>query len=143
MRANELFCKLSRERNLNVWFDNINLHVGDEYSSVIHTAIMHTKIFIPILSPAIASELKEKGYSINTFYSDEWRWAAENEQLVVLPIAIDGYDLRSEENKIFEKIVGHEPSGIDMTRKPLDPRLPEKVGYAKLLESIMVHLGLS
>lgn len=143
MRASELFCKLSRERHLNVWFDNSSLQVGEEYSSVIRTAIMNAKIFIPILSPAIASELNEKGYSIDTFYSDEWRWAAENEQLIVLPIAIDGYDLRSEENKIFEHIVGHQPSGIDMTRKPLDPYLPEKVGYAKLLESIMVHLRLS
>lgn len=143
LAANELFCKLTRESGLNVWFDNVSLHGGEEYTDSIYSAIRQSKIFIPILSPSIAKDLQRYGEAISTFYSQEWRWAAENERLVVLPIAINGYDLRSPLNTMFEKIVGHQPSGIDMTLKPLDQRNPEKVGYAKLLESIKKHLGIS
>ena len=140
LAASELFCKLARENDLNVWFDNVSLNVGDEYTQVIQEAIRKARIFIPILSPAIAKELDAQCEGIDTFYSDEWRWAAQNGNLAVFPVAIDGYDLRSEANTVFEKIVGHQPSGVDMTKKPNDTQNPEKVGYAKLLESIMNHL---
>ena len=143
LSANELFCKLTRESGFNVWYDNVSLHGGDEYTDTIYTAIRQAKIFIPILSPSIAKELEAEGEDINTFYSQEWRWAAENERLVVLPVAIDGYDLRSPVNTIFEQLVGHQPSGIDLTHQPLDQRNQEKVGYAKLLDSIKKHLGLT
>ena len=142
LAANELFCKLARERGLNVWFDNTSLQGGDEYENTIHTAIRQAKVFIPILSPSIAEDLCKEGEGISTFYSREWRWAAENLNLVVLPVAIGGYDLRNPVNLVFEKLVGHKPSGIDMTHRPLDKFSPETVGYAKLLESIMKHLGL-
>lgn len=137
LAASELFCKLARENGLNVWFDNTSLHVGDEYTHVIQEAIAKARIFIPILSPTIAEELRVHGENLDTFYSDEWRWAAKNENLAVFPVAIEGYDLRGEANKVFEKLVGHQPSGVDMTKKPTDALNPEKVGYAKLLESIM------
>lgn len=143
LAASELFCKLAREERLNVWFDNVSLLVGDEYEATIRDAISHARIFIPILSPAIAKELEAEGEGIKTFYSNEWRWAADNTQLTVLPVAVGGYDLRSQVNKVFETIVGHASSGVDMNKKPLDQQHPEKVGYAKLLESIMNHLGLT
>lgn len=140
MAASELFCKLARESGLNVWFDSVSLNVGDAYSQVIQEAIRKARIFIPILSPSIAEELDAKGESIDSFYSDEWRWASQNGNLSVFPVAIGGYDLRGDANKVFEKIVGHQSSGVDMTKKPADTQNAEKVGYAKLLESIMNHL---
>ena len=143
LAANELFCKLTRENGLNVWYDNVSLRGGDEYTHIIRSAIQQAKIFIPILSPTIAKELAAEGEDINTFYSQEWRWAAEDERLVVLPVAIGGYDLRSHVNTVFEQLVGHQSSGIDLTHQPLDQRNPEKVGYAKLLDSIKKHLGLT
>jgi hypothetical protein len=117
--------------------------VGDPYERVIREAIGKAKIFIPILSPAIAAELEENGKSIDTFYSHEWRWAAENTQLAVFPIAICGYDLRRSLHQTFIELVGHAATtGIDMTEKPLSAQTSEMVGYAKLLSSIKKHLGL-
>ena len=143
LAASELFCKLTRENGLNVWFDNASLNVGDDYSQVIQEVIWKAQIFIPILSPSIAQELEDQGENINTFYSDEWRWAAQNGDLAVFPVAIDGYDLRSNTHKVFERLAGAQSSGVDMNKKPTDTQNPEKVGYAKLLESIMHHFELT
>lgn len=58
--ASRLFCRLVRE-GLNVWFDNASLDVGDEYKKVIRNVITNkAKIFIPILSPEVAAELRIK-----------------------------------------------------------------------------------
>lgn len=141
--AAELFCKLAREKGLNVWFDNISLHGGDEYKIAIKEVIKKARVFIPILSSSVAEELKVNGENITTFYSDEWRWAAKNSNIKILPIAIDGYNLRDEINKIFERIIGREPSGIDMNQKANLPDNSEKVGYSKLLDDIMFHLDSS
>ena len=141
--ASELFHKLAREKDLNVWYDNISLKGGDEYVNEIHKAISQALIFIPILSPSIAEDLKIYGENINEFYSREWRWAAENKDLVIMPLYIDGYDFRKPENKLFEKIIKHKSTGIDFSFKPLSPFISERNGYAKLLESIISHLGLS
>ena len=139
LAASELFCKLARENGLNVWFDNASLNVGSEYKTVIQEAIKKAHIFIPVLSPSIATDLEAQGENINTFYSDEWRWAAQNGNLTIFPVAIEGYDLRSETHSVFENIIGHQCTGVDMTRKPYNIMNPEKVGYAKLLESIMSY----
>lgn len=141
--ASELFCKLARGNGLNVWFDNISLEVGDPYEKVIQEAIRNAKIFIPVLSPKIAEELEEKGKNIDTFYSNEWRWAAEKKDLAVFPVAIDGYDLRSPIHQTFVSIVGHTgTTGIDMAAKNLPAQTSEMVGFPKLLNSIKKHLGL-
>lgn len=141
--ASELFCKLARGNGLNVWFDNISLEVGDPYEKVIQEAIRNAKIFIPVLSPKIAEELEEKGKNIDTFYSNEWRWAAEKKDLAVFPVAIDGYDLRSPIHQTFVSIVGHTgTTGIDMAAKTLPAQTSEMVGFPKLLNSIKKHLGL-
>lgn len=143
LEASSLFCKLNRENDLNVWFDNISLNVGDPYERVIHEAIKKAKIFIPILSPAIAKELKDKGEALDTFYSQEWRWAANNINLKIYPVAINGYNLRSEYHEIFVRIVGNQATtGVDMMAKPNTFLSEEKVGYAKLLSSIYKELGI-
>lgn len=140
--ASELFCKLAREKKLNVWFDNVKLKGGDDYTTDIREAIQKTKVFIPILSPAVAKELEEKGEHIDTFYSEEWRMASENSQLTVLPVAISGYDLRSPQHQVFEQIVGHQTTGIDMNERANGFMANEKTGFAKLLDSIYKQLGV-
>ena len=143
LAASALFCQLARDNDLNVWFDNVSLNVGDPYEHVIQDAIGKAKIFIPILSPTIAKELEQNGESINTFYSNEWRWAAENPRLAVFPVTIDGYDLRSTIHQTFVRIVGHEATtGVDMTEKPLSSHTNDMVGFAKLLSSIKKKLGI-
>lgn len=141
--ASELFCKLAREKRLNVWFDNVRLNGGDEYEAAIREAISQSKIFIPILSPAIIKDLEANGEQIETFYSDEWRWASENSQLTVLPVAIDGYNLRSQQHQVFERIVKHQTTGIDMNEKTNSFMANEKAGFAKLLDSIYKQLGVT
>lgn len=144
--ASELFFQLSRKRDLNVWFDHVSLHGGDEYDDAIHKAIKKSKIFVPILSGNVSQDLKDKGEAIDTYYSKEWRWAKENEEIIVLPIAINGYDLRSEQNQIFEKIVGHKPSGIDLNdplTKDNEYLLNENHGFTKFLESLYNKLGIT
>lgn len=143
LEASSLFCKLSRENGLNVWFDNISLNVGDPYESVIRNAISKARIFIPILSPSIAKELVQKNKKIDTFYSNEWRWAKDNAKLKIFPVAIDGYDLRSDYHKVFEQIIGYEATtGVDMMTKPDTSLSEERVGYAKLIKSIYKELGI-
>lgn len=141
--ASELFCKLAREKRLNVWFDNVRLNGGDDYDEAIQKAIQEAKIFIPILSPAIEKELEDNGEQISTYYSDEWRWASENGQLCVLPIAIGGYNLRSQQHQMFEHIVKHQTTGIDMSEKANGFMVNEKTGFAKLLDSIYKQLGVT
>ena len=141
--ACSLFCKLAHNNDLNVWFDTVSLNVGNPYKHVIEEAIGKAKIFIPILSPAIAKELEQEGESIATFYSKEWKWAAKNPKLAVFPVAIDGYDFKSSIHKTFVKIVGHEATtGDDMTDKPLPSLTNETVGFPKLLSSIKKEFGI-
>lgn len=137
--ASELFCKLARENRLNVWFDNVRLNGGDHYDEAIQEAIQKAKIFIPILSPAIGNDMEIKGEQIDTFYSNEWRWASENSQLTILPVAIEGYDLRSQQHQVFEHIIKHQITGIDMSEKANN----FITGFAKLLDSIYKQLGVT
>ena len=141
--ASELFCKLAREKRLNVWFDNVQLNGGDHYDEALQKAIREAKIFIPILSPAIEKELKDYGEQICTYYSDEWRWASENSQLTVLPVAIGGYNLHSQEHQVFERIVKNKTNGIDIGKDPNIFMSNEKTGFAKLLDSIYKQLGVT
>lgn len=143
LAASELFCKLAREKGLNVWFDNVSLYDGDQYPEIIREAIRKARIFIAILSPSVAKDLDVHGENIDTFYSMEWRLAAENKDLVIISVAIGGYDLRSETHKIFDSIVGQQSTGEQLDEKPKDTQIQVKVGYAKLLESIQKHLELT
>lgn len=141
--ASELFCKLAREKRLNVWFDNAELNGGDNYGEIIKEAIRKAKIFIPILSPSISKDMEEKGDSISTFYSNEWRWASENSQLTIMPVSIGGYDLKSPLHQIFKRIVNRKTIGIDMDEKSNSFMVNEKTGFAKLLDSIYKQLGVT
>ena len=58
-------------------------------------------------------------------------------------MAIDGYNLKDRTHEIFDRIIGHETTGVDMTQRVAIAQGHEKVGYAKLLESIKNHLKLT
>lgn len=146
--ASELFCRLAREKGLNVWFDNVCLHGGDHYENDIKEAIRQSKIFIAILSNGVSRDLKEKGELIDTYYSKEWRWASEKKDLIILPLAINGYDLRSSQHQIFERLMKFnseedKTTGINMSEKVNNYMANEKTGFAKLLDSIYNHLGVT
>lgn len=140
--ASALFCRLTREQ-LSVWFDNIRLSGGSNYDNDIQDAIRQAKVFLPILSPAIQQELEEKGTAISTYYSNEWRWAAEQLDLLILPVAIGGFSPSSTAYATFENIIGRKVTAIDMTQLPSTANGAEKVRYAKLIDDISKHLQLT
>lgn len=145
LAASELFCKLEVENGFNVWFDNIKLHSGSDYMNTIHEAIRHSKILIPVLSPTVEKALLEKGVGLDTFYADEWRWAADIKDLTILPVAVGGYSLKGKAQGVFEEIIHKQhPSGIDLSVfSPKDPENPkELVGYQRLLNDIKLILGV-
>ena len=140
-----LFRKLHSAGTFNIWFDDARLKGGDNYNADIPDAIDNTKIFIPILSPTVAevtrsynpdSEDKDKPYFIK-----EWLRAREVPGIRIIPVAIDGYDLKSQDQQIFESIIRTEEqkknnvsfSGIDLSQED---------GIGKLIESINKQLGI-
>ena len=50
---------------------------------------------------------------------------------IIIPLAINGYNLRSDYHQSFEKIINHQPSGIN---------LMDADGFQKLITSINEHL---
>lgn len=138
--ACETYCKLSKDKTLHVWFDNIRLNGGDEYEYEIRHAINKCKIFIAILSPAVVEVLDDQQNAQDRFFIKEWRWAAQT-TAKILPVAIGGYDEKSETHKTFESFFSTKPTTcINMQHMPIDNNLSEKVGFAKLLESVYKHL---
>ncbi|MBO7049022.1 MAG: toll/interleukin-1 receptor domain-containing protein [Bacteroidaceae bacterium] len=140
--ASDLFFKLSRNERLRVWFDNVSLKGGDDYNAVIDDAINKALIVITVLSPSIAQELEKSGADIDTYYSKEWRIAANDNDRIIIPVAVGGYDLRGRSQQIFEKIIGRSLSGIDLTGSPISANDDELAGIAKLIESINNYLGI-
>ena len=137
--ATKLFFMLSR-RFPNVWFDTQRLKVGD-YNSEIASAIVESKVFIPILSPTIAKHLIEGDAS--HYYRTEWALAsqvvgndtANNENgTYVLPLAINGYDLFNNEyhQEKFEAITGCHNTGVNL----MSPS-----GFSQLVERIDIVLN--
>ena len=137
--ATNLFFKLSRIFP-NVWFDTQRLKVGD-YNSEITSAIVESKVFIPILSPTIAKHLLEGDAS--HYYRTEWALAsqvvgndtANNENgTYVLPLAINGYDLYNNEyhQEKFEVITGCHNTGVNL----MSPS-----GFSQLVERIDIVLN--
>lgn len=76
-----------------VWFDNKELFGGHNYEKRISDALSHPdcKIFMPLLTPQIAEDLKNG--STDNYYNREWKIASQN-KLTFIPIAVDGYSIR-------------------------------------------------
>lgn len=141
----DLFRKLHSAGTFNIWFDEARLMGGDNFNAAIPDAIYDTKVFIPVLSPTVAevmrsykpdSEDKDKPYFIK-----EWLRAREVPGIRIIPVAIDGYDLKSQDQQIFESIIRTDQqkennisfSGIDLSQED---------GIDKLVKSIYNQLGI-
>lgn len=145
LSANELFCRLEKEQRFNVWYDIEKLSGGSDYMYTIPKAICKSKVFLALLSPSIEKDLLEKGELLDTFYSDEWRWAAQTPDIVIIPVAVDGYNLRGKAHSVFESIIGEKhPVGIDLFRTPHQDIINQggSFGYAKLIDAINNNLGI-
>ncbi|MGM9736030.1 MAG: toll/interleukin-1 receptor domain-containing protein [Candidatus Cryptobacteroides sp.] len=132
--ATKLFFMLSRKFP-NVWFDMQRLKVGD-YNAEIASAIAESKVFIPVLSPAVANHLKDGDDS--HYYRTEWAMASqmtgpdaidEDKGTYILPLAVNGYDLFDNEchRDKFEVFTGCHNTGVDL----MSPS-----GFSQLVERI-------
>ena len=65
------------------------------------------------------------------YYNKEWRMAQQFGDKRIIPVAINGYDLRSDYHQIYENIINSQPSGIN---------LMEPNGFTKLITSITEKL---
>lgn len=112
-----------------VWFDNSSLYGGDDYDRKIEEAIASAHIFIPILTPNIAKDLSEG--KIDNYYNREWRMASQLGDKAIIPLALNGYDLRQPyHTQIFESIIHGSLSGINLMHDK----------FEKLRTSIEEHL---
>lgn len=124
LTACQLFSQLCNKK-YDVWLDNSRLYGGDNYEKGIYEAIGSAKIFIALLTPQIAEDLENK--NTEHFYNTEWQMASQFNDKIIIPVAVNGYDLRSEYHKVFESIVQQKPSGIN---------LMEADGFHRLINSI-------
>lgn len=127
--ASRLFFRLCQE-GYDVWFDNMRLKGSADYNKEISKAIGEAQVFVPLLTPCIAEDL-EQG-KIDHYYNDEWRMAAQWDTMKIIPLAINGYDLRADYHKGFDEIVNKSLTGID---------LMDKNGLQMLFNSLNAYLG--
>ena len=110
--ASQIFQQLS-QLYPNMWFDQENILGGDNYDTVIRYGIDHAKVFIPLLTPQIAEDLKNG--KTDNYYNEEWRQAAKRkDELAIIPLAVEGYSLREAYHHVFEQIIGDNISGISI-----------------------------
>ena len=128
LAACQLFFQLC-EKKYDVWLDNARLYGGDNYESEIADAISAAKVIITVLSPHVAEDLKRG--DTDHYYNKEWRMAQQFNDKTIIPLAINGYDLRADYHQGYEPIANQQPSGID---------LMEPEGFSKLITSINEHL---
>lgn len=96
-----------------VWFDNSSLYGGEDYDRKIEEAIASARIFIPILTPNIAKDLSEG--KTDNYYNREWRMASQFGEKAIIPLALNGYDLRQPyHTQTFESIIHGSLSGINL-----------------------------
>ncbi|MBP5547373.1 MAG: toll/interleukin-1 receptor domain-containing protein [Bacteroidales bacterium] len=128
LAASQLFFQLC-EKKYDVWIDNARLYGGDNYESGITDAINAAKVVITVLSAHVADDLKLG--DTDHYYNKEWRIAQQFDDKTIIPLAINGYDLRSDYHQVYESIITQQPSGID---------LMDSDGFSKLITSINEHL---
>lgn len=124
LAACQLFFQLC-EKKYDVWLDNARLYGGDNYEEEIADAIGSAKIFIALLSPHIADDLKNN--ETDHYYNKEWRMAQQFNDKTIVPLAINGYNWRTDYHKSFEDIINNPIHAID---------LMDADGFSKLITSI-------
>ena len=138
LAACQLFFKLC-EKKYDVWIDNARLYGGDDYEKDIADAISASKVVITVLSPHVAEDM-QKG-DTEHYYNKEWRMAQQFKDKTIIPLAINGYDLRSDYHKdVYESIVSQQVSGINENQDELKIDLMNSDGFQKLVSSIDKHL---
>lgn len=115
----------------NLWFDQENILGGANYKTEIEYGITHATVFIALLTPQVALDLKNNDTS--HFYNDEWRMATKRKkELTIISLATEGFSVREPYYKVFEQIVGEEVSGISLS---------ENNALSKLVKTIDKHLN--
>ncbi len=138
LAACQLFFKLC-EKKYEVWLDNARLYGGDNYENDIADAISSSKVVVTVLSPNVANDM-QKGET-DHYYNKEWRMAQQFKDKTIIPLAINGYDLRSNYHRdIYESIVNQQVSGVSDNQDELNINLMDSDGFQKLVSSIDKHL---
>ncbi len=128
LTASQLFFRLC-DKKYDVWLDNARLYGGDDYEKEISDAISSAKVIITLLSPHIADDLKRG--DTNHYYNKEWRIAQQFGDKTIIPLAVNGYDLRADYNQGYEAIINQTTTGIN---------LMDADGFSRLINSINEHL---
>lgn len=137
LQACQLFFRLC-EKKYDVWLDNARLYGGDNYESEIADAISAAKIVITVLSPHVANDLKRG--DTDHYYNKEWRMAQQFGDKTIIPLAINGYDLRADYQQAYESVISQQPSGLYEDNESLEVDLMDSDGFSKLVMSIDKHL---
>lgn len=137
LQACQLFFRLC-EKKYDVWLDNARLYGGDDYESEIADAISAAKVVITVLSPHVADDLTRG--DTNHYYNKEWRMAQQFGDKTIIPLAINGYNLRSDYQQAYETIINQHPSGINEDNESLEVDMMDSDGFSKLVMSIDKHL---
>ena len=138
LAACQLFFKLC-EKKYDVWIDHARLYGGDDYEKDIADAIGASKVVITVLSPHVAEDMQNG--DTDHYYIKEWRMAQQFKDKTIIPLAINGYDLRSDYHKeIYEPIVNQQASGVSDNQDELKIDLMFSDGFQKLVSSIDKHL---
>jgi hypothetical protein len=149
--ASAIYQELSQRTTFNIWFDDPKTLGGQHYNERIPGAISYSKIFMPILTEAVAEilsqytseELDEMDLKSGLpFFIHEWKLARQVAGITIIPIAFDGYDLREPYHQKFEAVIfnnaSKKASGINVgTPENLNP-----AAIGKLTESIRYALGI-
>jgi len=128
LTACQLFFQLC-EKKYDVWLDNARLYGGDDYEHEIADAISAAKVVVTLLSPHVADDLKRG--DTDHYYNKEWRMAQQFGDKTIIPLAVNGYDLRASYHQGYEAIVNQKPVGIN---------LMDADGFSKLITFINEHL---
>lgn len=126
--ACQLFFQLC-EKRYDVWLDNSRLYGGDNYEKEIANAISEAKVVITLLSPYVAEDLKCG--DTDHYYNKEWRMAQQFNDKTIIPLAVNGYNLRADYHHVYESIINRQLSGIN---------LMDSDGFSKLIPAINDHL---
>lgn len=144
--AEDLYRKIMSGGSFNIWFDQASLWGGDQYNEEIRKAIAGTRVFIPVLTATVAGILADYDASATEqpYFIREWMMARETPGIRIIPVALDGYDLRAPEHQVFESIILKDPekapSGIDLKGDPDGEQFRQN--FAKLINSIHIQLGI-
>lgn len=111
----QLFVRLVKQ-GFNVWFDNSRLRGGDPYDPLIRKAIEASRVFISVLSPQVMADYSAG--KTDRYYLMEWGIARQYEDKRFIPLAVNGYELRSSAHAVvYESKFEHRLTGIDLTDK--------------------------